>query len=96
MAKHYIPGDPSSSPYEPYMGAIVVYRQSRIGRTQRESFPAIIVRKHDDDRCDLTVFTTMGVRHIMNVPFSADDNGDNTWGWLPEPVRRQVQVAETC
>lgn len=90
MRRFYNPGDPHSSPYDPYMGAIVVYRQA--GSRSRESYPAIIVRVYDDDRADLTVFSTTGVRYLHGVPFHADDSQGHSWGWLPEPVRRPLQA----
>lgn len=87
--KTYDPADLNQSPFEPAMGDIVIYRTFRKGLAAAETFPAIIVRKHEDDRCDLTVFSTTGVRYVMGVRYSGDDNSDNSWGWLPEKEARQ-------
>lgn len=91
MSRYYTPGDPNSSPYDPAMGDIVVYRQ-----TSRESFPAIVVRAFENDRVDLTVFSTTGVRYVMGVPYSGTDTAAHTWGWLPEKTPRPIQAAEVA
>lgn len=92
----YNPADPYSSKFDPQMGNIVVYRDLKRGHGDiAESFPAIIVRAHAEDRCDLTVFTTTGVRHIMRVKFSSIDTDENTWGWLPEKQARPLIADDT-
>jgi len=90
MPKLYIPGDPNSSPYDPQMGDIVIYREFRRGHTNPEHYPAIIVRAHKDDRADLHVFAPFGQHFVTNVRYSSDDTTENTYGWLPEKVKRQV------
>lgn len=101
MTRYYKPGDLNSSPYEPAMGDIVLYRTPRQGRIASETFPAIVIKAHPNDRVDLTVFTTTGVRHIVNVRYSGDDTSENTYGWmpekqarLPEPVDKAKEVAQ--
>jgi hypothetical protein len=96
MAKTtYDPADLNQSPFEPAMGDIVIYRTFKIGLTTAETFPAIIVRKYENDRCDLTVFTTTGVRYVMGVAYSGDDESQNTWGWLPEKEAREPKQEKT-
>ena len=91
MSKNYYrPGDSSSSPFEPAMGDIVLYRTFKKGAAQAETFPAIIVRTYSGDKCDLTVFSSTGVRYVLSVRFSSDDQTENTWGWLPEKVVRET------
>lgn len=89
--RYYKPEDPYSSPYEPQMGNIVLYRDTRRGLARPESFPAIIVKSYPDDRCDLVVFTSTGIRHIMRVRYAASDDVDNSYGWLPEQVARPIE-----
>lgn len=89
MSKLHIPGDPNSSPFDPAMGDIVIYRNWLQGKL-RESFPAIIVKAHSDDMCDLTVFSATGVRYVMRVKFSSDDQTEHTWGWMPEKTPRGI------
>lgn len=86
--KTYDPADPNQSPFEPAMGDIVIYRTFRQGLAAAETFPAIIIRTHDGDRCDLTVFTTTGVRYVMGVRYSGEDTSENTWCWLPQKEAR--------
>ena len=90
---YYTPGDPTSSPYEPVMTDLVIYRTGR----QDESFPAIVVKTYPNDRVDLTVFSTTGLRHIMFVPYNAEVViGHDSWTWAPtrETRQRPVKVAE--
>lgn len=93
-SKTYDPADPNQSPFDPAMGDIVLYRAFKVGLAPAETFPAIIVRSYPDDRCDLTVFSSTGVRYVMNVRYSGDDNSDNTWGWLPQKEARTPTPVE--
>lgn len=90
----YDPADPNSSPFDPAMGDIVLYRVFKTGFQKPESFPAIVVATHPDDKCDLVVFTTTGIRHVMAVRFSSDDEAGNTWYWMPEKEPREVKPAK--
>lgn len=92
--KTYDPADLNQSPFEPAMGDIVIYRSFKRGLAPAETFPAIVVRKNENDRCDLTVFSTTGVRYVMDVRYSGNDNTENTWGWLPEKEPRIPQPVD--
>lgn len=93
MQNVYRKGDPTSSPFDPAMGDIVIYRDRRRGLTAAETFPAIITKAHPNDRCDLTVFTPFGVRHIMNIGFNSNMDGENCWFWpAPKVERKAVDV----
>ena len=96
----YDPSDPNQSKFEPAMGDIVIYRTFRKGHEMAECFPAIVVRTYKDDKCDLTVFSATGVRYVMSVRYSGDDNSENTWGWLPEkeartPIAKPIDKSKT-
>jgi hypothetical protein len=94
MQNVYRKGDPSSSPFDPAMGDIVIYRDRRRGLAAAETYPAIIVKSYPNDRCDLTVFTSFGTRHIMNVGFNSSMDGENVWFWpQPKTERKTVEVA---
>lgn len=90
MTKYYIPGDPNSSPYEPTMGEIVIYRQHRQGLAQAEHYPAIIIKAYPDDRADLWVFSPVGVRYVASVRYSGDNESQHSYGWMPERIKRPV------
>lgn len=92
MAKHYDPTDSSSSPFDPTMGATIIYREPRHGRDEvAQCFPGIVLKAYDDDKCDLVVFTSFGTRYIRGVPFSSDAEQMNTWDWPKQPTKRAVK-----
>ena len=68
------------------MTDIVIYRTGR----RDETFPAIVVKTYPDDRVDLTVFSTTGIRHATHVPFnSAVEVEGQCWSWPPERRERR-------
>ena len=94
----YKVGDHSSSPYDPAMTDLVIYKTFAQGVASAEAFPAIVVKTLPDDFCDLTVFTNTGVRHIRRVKYSADPESSNCWHWPPKKeartILKEVPVAE--
>lgn len=90
MPNFYRKGDPTSSPFDPAMGDVVIYRDhKRSGAVRR--FPAIITCTHANDRVDLTVFSDTGVRYVRDVGFHADENHPNSYGWMPAKQARVEQ-----
>jgi len=101
--RHYIPGDVNNSPYEPAMGHTAIYRHPKHGRATGDISPAIINRVYTEkellaaanqDIVNLTVFTSRGIQHVTRVKFSADHDSEGTWDWVPELVRRDVQIED--
>ena len=91
MQKFYCPSDPKSSPFDPVMGATVIYRSPRQAFDDvPQSFPAIVIKTYDDDKCDLVVFTSIGTRYIRSVPFSSDETVVHSWKW-PEEITQRLQ-----
>jgi hypothetical protein len=89
MSKHYDPSDSSSSPFDPTMGAIVIYKAPRQSLNDvPQSFPAMITNTYPDDRCDLVVFSNIGTRYIRSVPFSSDPESLHSWNWAEKPTER--------
>jgi len=94
MPNFYRKGDPTSSPFDPAMGDIVIYRDIKRAGGQRK-FPAIITQALAEDRVNLTVFSDTGVRYVSNVPYNASDSAENTYGWMPEKKARvEQQIAK--
>lgn len=88
--KTHNPADSTSSPYEPTMGDIVIYRTGR----RDESFPAIITRTYPNDTVDLTIFSSTGIRYDMRVPFNAEATVNRaSWCWAPERASRRRPIA---
>ena len=92
--KTYKVGDVNSSPIEPTMTDIVIYRHLKRGHSAPEVFPAIVVRAYENDVCDLTVFSNTGVRYINNVKYSGDDEKENTWGWNADTLEGRRREPE--
>lgn len=88
---YYDPRNPFSSPYEPAMGLMVIYRGLRQSKVAPEEFPAVITKKYDGDRCDLTVFTSFGIQHVPRVKFCNDLESENTWHWVADREEREVK-----
>lgn len=77
------------------MGNIVIYRDFRRGGPA-ECFPGIITHTYKDgDMCDLTIFSTTGVRYVARVKFSSDIEDEHSWHWPKEPEAKPVQLQET-
>lgn len=87
----YDPHDPNSSPYEPAMGNIVIYRLK-----QGEHYPAIITKAHAGDKVDITVFTTTGLLYRQRVQYSGDESTINTWYWAPAAKERKTVVFDAA
>lgn len=88
----YDPNDSKSSPYEPVMGDIVIYKTHIRG----QKFPAIVVQTHAGDVCDLSVFTDTGTRHYRRVPFNSDPTAQQCWCWPQEKrERRPIKNGDT-
>jgi len=84
----YDPNDVNSSPYEPIMTDIVVYQKSK-----GEQYPAIVTKTYKGDYCDLTVFTSFGLRYATRVRFCSDVTVDNRYHWAPQKKnRKSVEV----
>jgi len=77
------------------MAHLVIYRDMKRGHGDSfETWPAIITRTYENDRVDLTVFTTNGIRHVMRVAYNSDDSVDNSWTWPAESVRKPLNMPE--
>tara|TARA_R110000751_G_scaffold300963_1_gene413063 strand:+ start:41706 stop:42086 length:381 start_codon:yes stop_codon:yes gene_type:complete len=88
--KCYLVGDPTSSPYEPMITDIVIYKNHRQGLGVPETLPAIVVKAYDDDSADLVVFSSIGNRHVMRVRFNSDITIGNSYYWPPAKVARPI------
>lgn len=83
-----------NSPYEPMVGAIILYRPARNVATGPGPWPGIITEKvlnDPNDRCSLTVFTPQGLLHVSRIPYSEDPTRDNVWFWASAPERRNIE-----
>jgi len=94
-AKYYTPGDPTSSPYNPVIGAIALVQMTQ-NPAEKDLRPGIITRVYgtEDDRCDITVFTPSGVYHLTRVPFYDGPADYTRWCWPTPPSRRVIKAAE--
>ena len=94
--KTYNPTDLDSSPYEPMIGSIVLFKSPKNGALGQQIWPAIITAIHEteDDRVSLTVFTTYGPNHVSRIPYSADPTRDGVWFWAEAPKRRPVALQD--
>lgn len=94
--KCYVVGESTSSPYEPMIADIVIYKNHRQGLGTPEILPAIVVTAYDDDSVDLVVFSTIGNRHLSRVKFNSDITVGNTYHWTPMKVARPILGADTA
>lgn len=96
--KMHIIGDPTSSPYNPVIGATVIYRPHKDSNIGTEAAPAIIMATnftYEGDYVDLCAFTPTGNYFFKKVKYSEEAGATGVWHWMEKLVKRDVKTAST-
>ena len=96
--KMHIIGDPTSSPYNPVIGATVIYRPHKDSHVGTEAAPALIMathNTHEGDYVDLCAFTPTGNYFFKKVKYNEAADATGVWHWMDKLVKRDIKTFST-